>query len=303
MATIGFIGTGSMGAPMVRRLLEAGHEVCVCDLRAEATSPLADAGAHVLASPREVAARCRVVMSSLPGPPQIEAAVRGADGLLAGASAGDVHVDLSTSSWDMVQRIAALEAEAGVHYVDAPVSGGTMGAAQGTLTVMASGDAAAIERAEPLLRAFSRNVFRLGTSGTGTVVKLINNAIFLCAGLLAQEGFVLGARAGLEPRRLLEILKVSSGGMYAGLAETTLARDFERAFFSLSLAEKDVALALESARALAVPMPVTSAAHQTYVQALAQGLGAQVFFATLQSVERGAGVEVPKLLPGTPQEA
>src|SRR5678815_2097600 len=83
-------------------------------------------------------------------------------------------------------------------------------------------------RDRPLLRAFSRNVFRLGASGTGTVVKLINNAIFLCAGLLAQEGFVLGARAGLEPRRLLEILKVSSGGMYAGLAETTLARDFER---------------------------------------------------------------------------
>jgi 3-hydroxyisobutyrate dehydrogenase-like beta-hydroxyacid dehydrogenase len=195
----------------------------------------------------------------------------------------------------MVQRVAALESEAGVHYLDAPVSGGAMGAAQGTLTVMASGDAGAFARVEPLFAAFAKHVFHLGAPGAGTLVKLINNAIFLCAGLLAQEGFVLGARAGLEPRRLLEILKLSSAGIYSGLVETTLARDFERAFFSLSLAEKDVALALESARSLAVPMPVTSAAHQTYLRALAQGLGGQVFFATLQAIERAAGVEVPAL--------
>jgi len=297
MATIGFIGTGSMGGAMARRLQGAGHALCVCDLRPEATRALADVGAEVVATPREVAKRCRIVMTSLPGPPQIEAVVAGADGLLAEARAGDVHLDLSTSSWEMVQRIAAQEARAGVHYLDAPVSGGTIGAAQGTLTVMASGDADALARVEPLLRAFARHVFALGAPGTGTLVKLINNAIFLCAGLLAQEGFVLGARAGLDPRRLLEILKLSSGGMYAGLVETTLARDFERAFFSLALAEKDVSLALESARDLGVPMPVTRAAHDTYRRAVEQGLGAQVFFATLQAIERAAGVEVPKLGP------
>jgi 3-hydroxyisobutyrate dehydrogenase-like beta-hydroxyacid dehydrogenase len=295
MAKLGFIGTGTMGGAMARRLLDAGHELVVCDLRPEATRSLAQDGAQVAPSPREVAASCRVVMSSLPGPAEIESVVRGADGLLAGARRGDVHVDLSTSSWEMVQRIAALEREAGVRFVDAPVSGGPMGATQGTLSVMASGDPEALAEIEPLLLAFSRQVFPLGASGTGTLVKLINNAIFLCAGLLAQEGFVLGARAGLDPRRLLEVLKASSGGMYAGLAEPALARQFERAFFSLALAEKDVALALESARALAVPMPVTSAAHQTYLGALAQGLGAQVFFATLQVLERGAGVEVPAL--------
>jgi 3-hydroxyisobutyrate dehydrogenase-like beta-hydroxyacid dehydrogenase len=295
MATIGFLGTGNMGAAMARRLLGAGHELWVCDLRAEATRPLVESGAHAAASARELAARCRVVMSSLPGPAQIESAVRGADGLLAGARAGDVHVELSTSSWEMVRRIAALEAESGVHYLDAPVSGGPMGANQGTLTLMASGDAGAFAQVEPLLGAFAKSVFHLGESGAGTLVKLINNAIFLCAGLLAQEGFVLGAKAGLDPKRLLEVLKLSSGGMYSGLVETTLARDFERAFFSLALAEKDVALALDSARALEVPMPVTSAAHQTYLGALAQGLGAQVFFATLQALERGAGTRVGKL--------
>lgn len=295
--TIGFLGLGNMGGPMARRLLAAGHALVVHDPHGPAQRALAEAGAEAGASPREVASRCRVVFSSLPGPAQIEAAVRGADGLLAGARSGDVHVDLSTSSWEMVRRIAALEAGSGVHYVDAPVSGGAMGAAQGTLTVMASGDADAFARVQPLFAAFAKHVFHLGESGAGTLVKLINNAIFLCAGLLAQEGFVLGAKAGLEPRRLLEVLKLSSGGMYAGLVETTLARDFERAFFSLALAEKDVALALDSARALAVPMPVTSAAHQSYVGALAQGLGAQVFFATLQALERGAGVEVPKPAP------
>jgi 3-hydroxyisobutyrate dehydrogenase len=292
---IGFVGTGTIGAPMARRLLETGHALVAHDLRAEALAPLVQAGAHTAASPREVARRCRIVLTSLPGPAEVEAVVLGEDGLLAGARPGDVHVDLSTSSWVMVRRLAALEARAGVSLLDAPVSGGAAGAALGALTVMASGPRGAFERAEPVLRSLGKHVFHLGESGAGTLTKLANNAVFLCAGLVAQEVFVLAAKAGLEPARLLEVLRTGSAGMYLGLAELFLRRDFDLPIFSLALAEKDIALALDSARELAVPMPVTAAAHQTYVQAKAQGLGGKVFFATLRALEAAAGAEIPKL--------
>jgi len=242
-----------------------------------------------------VAERCRIVLTSLPGPAEVEAVAVGEGGILAGALAGDVHVDLSTSSWAMVRRLAALEAKAGVRLLDAPVSGGAAGAAQGTLTVMASGPREAFERAEPVLRSLGKHVFHLGETGAGTLTKLANNAIFLCAGLVAQEVFVLAAKAGLEPARLLEVLKTGSAGMYLGLAELFLRRDFELPIFALALAEKDVALALDSARELETPMPVVAAAHQTYVQAKAQGHGGKVFFATLRALEAAAGAEVPKL--------
>jgi len=287
---VGFIGTGTIGGPMAKRLLEAGHALVVCDRVESATAPLVAAGAKRAASPREVAAGCRVVFTSLPGPAQVDDV---ASGLLEGARPGDVHVDLSTSAFDAVRALAAREAAAGVSLVDAPVSGGVMGATQGTLTVMASGDRAAFDRVEPLLGAFAKNVFYLGESGNGTLTKLVNNAIFLCGGLLVQETFALAAKAGLDTGRLLEVVQKSSGAAYAGLAKLLLGRGFDNAFFQLALAEKDVGLALASARALDVPMPVIEAAHGTYARALALGLGPKLFAATLLAVEDAAGVTIP----------
>jgi 3-hydroxyisobutyrate dehydrogenase-like beta-hydroxyacid dehydrogenase len=292
---VGFVGTGTIGAPMAKRLLDAGHALVVCDRVEAATAPLVVAGAKRAASPREVAAACRVVFTSLPGPPDVEAVVTGKDGLLEAARPGDVHVDLSTSAWDAVRRLHAREAEARVHLLDAPVSGGVMGAVQGTLSVMASGEKSAFERVEPLLRAFGKNVFFLGEPGNGTLSKLVNNAIFLCGGLLVQETFALAAKAGLDPNRLLEVVQVSSGAAYAGLAKLLLGRSFDNAFFSLALAEKDVSLAIASAQGLGVPMPVVEAAHASYARALELGLGRKLFAATLLAVEDAAGVEVPKV--------
>jgi 3-hydroxyisobutyrate dehydrogenase-like beta-hydroxyacid dehydrogenase len=236
-----------------------------------------------------------VVFTSLPGPAQVEEVATGRDGLLEGARTGDVHVDLSTSAFDAVRELAAREAAAGVQLVDAPVSGGVMGARQGTLTVMASGERAAFERVELLLGAFGKNIFYLGGSGNGTLTKLVNNAIFLCGGLLVQETFAMAAKAGLDPNRLLEVVQKSSGAAYAGMAKLLLGRGFDNAFFQLALAEKDVALALASAKGLGVPMPVIEAAHATYARAIAMGLGPKLFAATLLAVEDAAGVEVPPL--------
>jgi 3-hydroxyisobutyrate dehydrogenase-like beta-hydroxyacid dehydrogenase len=291
---VGFVGTGNIGGPMAKRLLGAGHALVVCDRVEAATAPLVAAGAKRAASPREVAAACRVVFTSLPGPAQVDEV---ATGLLESARPGDIHVDLSTSAFDAVRALAAREAAAGVQLVDAPVSGGAMGAVQGTLTVMASGDRAAFERARPLLGAFGKSIFYLGDSGNGTLTKLVNNAIFLCGGLLVQETFALAAKAGLAPGTLLEVVQKSSGAAYAGLAKLLLGHSFDNAFFQLALAEKDVALALASAQGLGVPMPVIEAAHGTYARALALGLGPKLFAATLLAVEDAAGVTVPPLEP------
>jgi 3-hydroxyisobutyrate dehydrogenase-like beta-hydroxyacid dehydrogenase len=232
-----------------------------------------------------------VVITSQPGPAEVEAV---ADELARGAQPGDVHVGHSTVSIESARRTARIAQAAQQRFVDAPVSGGSMGVDAGTLAVLASGDGAAIDAARPFLDAYAGQVFELGPEpGMGTLAKLANNAVFLCSGLVHQEAVVLATKAGMDASALDSVLAASSASMYLGMAKTTLARSFDNAFFTLGLAEKDVALALESARSLAVPMPVTAAAHQHYVRALAAGLGDKVFFATLAAIESAAGVEVP----------
>ena len=160
---------------------------------------------------------------------------------------------------------------------------------------MASGDRAAYDAVRPLLDAFASNVFYLGASGRGTIAKLVNNLIFLAGALVVQEGFVLAAKAGLGARELLPIVNASSAKLYAGMAPLFFGRNFEMALFKLGIAEKDVALALESARELAAPLPLAEAAAQTYRRAVEEGRADQVFFATLETLERAAGVEVEKV--------
>ncbi|MFN0147599.1 MAG: NAD(P)-dependent oxidoreductase [Dehalococcoidia bacterium] len=295
MVTIGFIGTGNIGNPMARHVVAAGHEVVVYDRNPAACENLVELGARRGSSPQDVAERCRVVFTSLPGPKEVEDVVRGAAGMLAGTKPGDIHIDLSTNSVTAVKRMAELEAASGLLYLDSPVTGGVAGAEAGTLTMLVSGDRLAFEKVEPFLKAIGTNIFYLGETGTGTMVKLINNLIVLCAGQLMQEGLVLGAKAGLDPGQLYDILRVSTARPYIGLMPYVVGKRFENPSFTLGLATKDVGLALETARDLAVPMPVTSAAHQTYLRALAAGLGDKSFMATLEALEAGANVEVPKV--------
>jgi 3-hydroxyisobutyrate dehydrogenase len=292
MARIGFIGTGTIGAPIAGRLLASGHPLVVFDARREASADLVARGARPAGSPREVAAQCDVVFTSLPGPAEVAAV---AEGLLAAERPGLIHVDLSTSSFEAVQSLHALELEADAALIDAPVSGGAHGASQGTLAVMASGDRAAFDAVRPLFDAFARSVFYLGAPGRGTIAKLVNNLIFLGGALLVQEGFVLGAKAGLGARELLEILNASSAKLYTGMAPLLLGRAFDMTLFKLAIAKKDVALALESAREMGVPLPIVEAVARTYRAALDEGRGERAFFAALQTIEHAAGVQVEKL--------
>lgn len=301
MQEVGVVGTGTMGSRMVVRLLDAGHPVAVHDVRRDAARALEERGATFVDSLDALADRCRIVLSSLPGPSQVDDVHVDSAGLLAGARAGDVHVGLSTVSVDCARRAAKSAEARGVHYVDAPVSGGPMGVEAGTLSIMAAGDADAIARVAPVLQAFSSRIFDLGReAGAGTLAKLVNNAIFLCSGLVHQEAVVLAERAGMDPAVLDEVLAASSASIFLGLAGPTLSRNWDSQLFTLGLAEKDVALALESARSLAVPMPVVNAAHQHYLRGVAAGLADKVCFATLAVIEQAAGVTVPARAPRTP---
>lgn len=290
---IGFVGTGTIGAPMAGRLLDAGHALAVFDRSTEATSALAARGADVAPSVAALAERCGTVFLSLPGPSEIESVVRGAGGLLETPGALGTVVDLSTNALALSRELAGAAAARGVVYLDAPVSGGAKAAREGALAVMVGGETSAFEAARPLIECFAAHVFHLGASGAGTLAKLVNNQIFLCASVLVQEGFVLGAKAGMDPDTLREVLEASSAAPYLARAPLVLSGRYDRNLFALAIAAKDVALALRSAEDVGASMPLTAAAHEVYARALEAGYGGEDFHATLKVLERAAGVTLP----------
>jgi 3-hydroxyisobutyrate dehydrogenase len=292
---IGFVGTGNIGNPMARQLIRGGHQLVVFDLRPEAMENLLELGAEPAESAAEVASRCSIVFSSLPGPLQIEAATLGPEGILAGASPGDIHIDLSTNSPASVQRIVQLETDAGITHVDAPVTGGVVRAGEGTLTVLGSGDAETFERIRPLLDHIGANVFHLGEAGMGCLYKLINNSIVLSGHMIVQEALVLGAKAGLDVPDLVEKLRLGTARPYMGLVDQFLAKQWENPTSTMMIAEKDTRLALELARENQVAMPVANAVHQYYLAALAAGFNELHHYSTQDLIEAAAGIEIPPI--------
>lgn len=292
---IGFIGTGNIGNPMARQLIRGGHQLVVFDLRPEVMENLLELGAEPAESAAEVASRCSIVFTSLPGPAQIEAATAGPDGILDGASPGDIHVDLSTNSVKGVARILQLETDAGITHIDAPVTGGVVRAGQGNLTVLGSGDKSTFEHVRPLLDHIGEHVFHLGDAGMGGLYKLINNVIVLSGHMIVQEALVLGAKAGLDPQDLVDKLRQGTARPYMGLADQFLAKQWENPTSTMVIAEKDVALALELARDHQVAMPVANAVHQHYLAALAAGFDELHHYSTQDLLEAAAGIEIPPI--------
>lgn len=300
MADLGFIGTGTIGGPMAARLLAHDHALAVFDREPQALQPLLAQGARAADSIAILARDCTTVCLSLPGPTEIASVVLDADGLLANAGALTTIVDLSTNSVALARDLAKRARAQGVHYLDAPVSGGKVAARDGKLAIMVGGDAGAYAQVRPLLACLGEHLFHLGESGSGTLAKLVNNQIFLCASVLIQEGFVLGAKAGMDTWGLLEVLKASSAGPLLARAPLLLSHRYDRGLFALGIAAKDVALALESAAALDLSLPLTAAASEIYQAAVAQGLGQADFFATLAVLEERAGTTVPPLVERGP---
>ncbi|MGR8947891.1 MAG: NAD(P)-dependent oxidoreductase [Gammaproteobacteria bacterium] len=292
---IGFIGTGTIGKPIALRLVAEYPNLTVFDLDTNATSDLLEQGAKRAASVAEIARGCEIVFASLPGPAQIEAVMLGEDGLLANTRNISTIVDLSTNALKLNRELSKQAASQNIHYLDAPVSGGKVAAEKGTLSVMVGGDKSAFAAVSPLLESFGNHINYMGPSGAGTLTKLINNQIFLSASVLVQEGFVMGAKAGMDPNDLLNVLNASSAAPMVERASLVLSKNFDMDIFALEIAAKDVAVALESANELGASMPLTKAASDVYTQALDLGLAKKDFFATVKVLEQAANVEVPPL--------
>jgi len=291
MAT-GFIGVGHMGNPMARRLIAAGHQLVVHDLNEAAAANLIELGAEWAESPRAVAERCALLFMSLPGPPEVRAVVLGADGVLAGAQPGSVVFDLSSNAPSVARELAARAGEQGVTLLDSPVSGGTIGAERGTLSVMVGGSKDAFDKHRGALDAIGGNVFYLGDVGCGSVVKLMNNMLLLSFNCLLDEALVTGVKAGIDAETLHSVFSVSSSNGIVGAVPGLLRRRFDNPTFTLALASKDVNLAVAAGVELGVPMPVAAAAAQVLQWAKGNGLGTQAPAAVLLQYEQAAGVEV-----------
>ncbi len=272
---IGFIGVGNMGGPMCRNIIKkTNHTVAVFDLNPASVKACTDLGATAGKSVAEVAAGNEVIMTSLPMPKDVEAVTLGPGGILENAKPGTVYFDLSTNALTNVRAIAAKLKEKGIIMLDAPVSGGVVGAEAGTIAIMVGGDKAVFDANLPMLQSFGANVLHMGELGTGTIAKLVNNMMAFCNMAAAAEGMMLGAMAGIDPAKLQQVISNSSGNSnaYRMFSERVMNGNF-KASFALDLAYKDMHLALELSDQLGAPTPLAAATHTLMRLARGMGLG------------------------------
>jgi 3-hydroxyisobutyrate dehydrogenase-like beta-hydroxyacid dehydrogenase len=297
MATIGFIGaSGLMGHGMAKNLLAKGHALALTVHRnRDRVADLLAAGATERRTGAELAQASEIVFLCVTGSPQVEQALAAADGVLAGARRGLVVVDCSTSEPDSTARLRDSCAAAGVTLVDAPLTRTPLEAEAGRLNVMVGADGETFARLEPVLRAFAENVFHVGGPGAGHVVKLLNNFIAQAICTATAEAFAVGQRAGIEPKRLVEI--VSAGAVNSGLFQMmakTLDGDLGALRFELDNARKDIRYYTHLAESLAIPTIVGEAVHQSLVLASALGHGKKFVPSLVEAQQQLTGA---KLVP------
>lgn len=297
---IGFIGVGNMGAGMANNVLKAGYPLVVNDIRRDAAAPLLEAGAKWADTPQHVAAQSEVTFTSLPGPPEVEAVATGTAGILEGIRPGAVYIDLSTNSPTLVRQLHDTFRARGVHMLDAPVSGGVIGARTGLLAVMVGGDEAVYQRVKPVLDAIGDNVVYCGAIGAGSICKLVHNTISAITSQAITELFTLGVKAGADVKALWETTRRGAFGRGAGgihrLPDSWFNGDFEpdwdKGFFSTALMRKDVGLATQLSREFNVPMALAALAEQELVTAINRGWGNNPTGIVRLLQEERAGVQV-----------
>jgi 3-hydroxyisobutyrate dehydrogenase-like beta-hydroxyacid dehydrogenase len=290
---IGFIGAGRMGFHMVRRLIEAGHQVTVYDNSADAVARVEKLGAKRAASPADVADRVESVMVSLPTPDIVLKVATGDSGVSSGKKVKRL-IDLSTTGAQMAARIAGLLKAKNIALIDSPVSGGVGGAEKGTLAVMVSGPAADIAAVESALAVIGR-VFKIGErAGAAQTMKLLNNYLSATAMAATAEAMVMGVKAGLDPRLMLDVINAGSGRNTATqdkFPKSIVTRTFDFGFAN-ALMYKDVKLCLDEATALGVPNDIMSAVGRAWLTTQTE-IGPDKDFTTIvMPLERRAGVEI-----------
>ena len=286
---IGFVGTGTMGTPIAGCLIDAGHSLTIYDIRPEATRALAGRGANAVGSPRRVAEQSEVVFTSLPGPDQVRAAALDPEtGILAGLRARGSYVDLTTNAPAVARQVAEACRAKGVDMLDAPVSGRPPG-----MTVMVGGDEAVFLRHRPLLEAIAHNVFYVGAQGAGCVAKLVTQYLGYTNFVAALEGLLIGAKAGVDPGILAQIVPFSAGASrtFDNIPRSVLTGAFT-AGGTLDIVAKDLHLACELARDVAAPASLGLLAHDVLHRAQALGWGQDGFPIAARILETMAGHEL-----------
>jgi 3-hydroxyisobutyrate dehydrogenase len=292
---VGFIGVGNMGNPMAGNVLKAGFAMTVFDKNPRAMANLVQAGAHGAASAREVVERSEVVLTCLPASPDVEALYLEPGGLVERARPGTTLIDLSSVLPSTPRKLEPRAREKGLHFLEAPVSGGVAGARAATLAIMVGGDPAVLERVRPVLRAIGPNIFSVGPVGAGNTVKAINNMMACVNSLAMMEGVVLGVKAGLDPMIIYEVVKASSGASKAleRIPAALVPRKFEPGF-KVALMNKDLETFNTIARELHVPVSFSNVAQRYQQAAMAAGLADQDTSVAVTIIEKLAAVEVSK---------
>ena len=293
-ASVGFIGLGNMGNPMALNVLKGGFPMTVFDLDRQTMKNLVDAGAKGASSAREVARNADIVVTSLPGSPEVEAAYLAEGGLIDSAKAAAVLIDLSSVLPSTPRRLEARAREKGLQFLEAPVSGGVTGARAATLAIMVGGDAAVLERVRPVLKCIGPNISHIGPAGAGNTLKAINNMMSNVNALAMMEGLALGLKAGLDLKTMADVIQKSSGNSnaLARVERALLPRNFEPGF-KVALMNKDLETFNTIARELHVPVSFSNIAQRYQQTALAAGLGEKDTSVVFTLIERLAGMVPP----------
>ena len=290
---VGFIGLGIMGMPMARNLMEAGYELTVHNRSPEKAEELGKEGAAVAATPREVAENSDVVITMLPDSPQVREVVAGEDGVLEGISEGALLIDMSTISPVVTEELAEAVKEKGASMLDAPVSGGDVGAIEGTLSIMVGGQERDFQRARPLFEAMGKTITHVGPTGAGQVTKAANQVVVALTIEAVSEALVLGSAGGVSAEKILEVL---SGGLASNKVmevkrEKFLSHTFEPGFRS-ELHHKDLGIALAAGREYGVVLPATAVVDQLFEALMTRGRGGWDHSALLSLIEDLAQREI-----------
>ncbi|MGI8932530.1 MAG: NAD(P)-dependent oxidoreductase [Phormidesmis sp.] len=288
---IAFIGLGTMGDPMVRNLLQAGHSVTVHNRTREKEQSLIAAGATAAESPKQAAAAAEIVITCVSDSPDVEAVILGESGVIHSDRPGTLVIDMSTISPEVTRRIAQALAKKEMRMIDAPVSGGSEGAQQGTLSIMVGGEAADVERAMPVLTAMGSTVTHVGPIGAGQTTKAINQIIVAGTYWSVAEGMSLGLKAGLDMEKVVQAVGSGAAGSW-GLTNRSgnmIANDYPLGF-RVRLHQKDLKIALDTARDLGLPLPMAAYVEQIENGLIARGYGDEDISAIARSVREPGGI-------------
>ena len=290
---IGFIGLGIMGQGMVRNLLDKGFVVYIWNRTHGKMDPFIELGAIAASSPADVASHADIIITCVSDTPDVEHVMLQSNGVMFGVKPGNLVIDMSTISPEITRRLAQAFAERGVHMLDAPISGGSEGAAKGTLSIMVGGDAAQVARAMPVFQAMGKTITHVGPSGAGQTVKLVNQILVVVTMLGVGEALLLAQAGGLDLSKTLDAVTQGAAGswMLSNRGPQVVQRDW-RPGFTIDLQQKDLRLVLETADQLGVPLLGTSLVFNLYRTLQQQGLGLEGNHALVKALEHLAGLEI-----------